>query len=101
MSEQWFYSRDGASNGPVSAHELKQLASSGQLAPTDFVWKEGMREWVPAEQLKGLFVAPASPELPQRREQGQELITCQNCPRAVRRSIASCPSRSSRSQLMT
>jgi hypothetical protein len=78
MSENWYYTRGDANVGPVSTLELKQLASSGQLAPTDLVWKEGMSAWVQAEQLKGLFVVPA---LPQRAEQGQELITCQKCPR--------------------
>lgn len=81
MGEQWYYSRDGASVGPVSALDLKHLASCGQLTPTDLVWKEGMRDWVPAEQLKGLFVVPATPVLPQRAGQGQELITCPKCPR--------------------
>jgi hypothetical protein len=81
MSEMWYYNRGGATVGPVSAPDLKQLASSGQLVPTDLVWKEGMRDWVPAEQLKGLFVAPAAVALPQQSQQGQELITCQKCPR--------------------
>lgn len=81
MSEKWYYSRDGAPVGPVSAGELKHLASSGELGPTDLVWKEGMRDWVAAEQLKGLFVVAASAAAPQRGEQAQELITCQNCPR--------------------
>jgi hypothetical protein len=81
MGEYWYYSRGGTSVGPVSALDLKHLASSGQLAPTDLVWQEGMRDWVPAEQLKGLFVVPASAAPPQRSEQARELITCQKCPR--------------------
>jgi hypothetical protein len=81
MSEQWYYSRGDTTVGPVSALDLKHLASSGQLAPTDLVWKEGMRDWLPAEQLKGLFDVPAPVALPQPRQQGQELITCQKCPR--------------------
>ncbi len=81
MSEQWFYSRGGAVVGPVSAVDLKLLASSGQIGPADLVWKEGMRDWVPAEQLKGLFDAPAPAAPPPRKEQPQELITCQKCPR--------------------
>ena len=81
MGEEWYYSRGGTPVGPVSALELKRLASGGQLGPTDLVWKEGMRDWVTAEQLKGLFAVPASVVLPQRGEQAQELITCQRCPR--------------------
>ena len=81
MGEQWYYSRGGTSVGPVSALDLKHLASSGQLGPTDLVWKEGMSDWVSAEQLKGLFVVPAPAAVPQRGGQVEELITCQKCPR--------------------
>jgi hypothetical protein len=81
MNEKWYYNRDGTTIGPISALDLKHLASSGQLGTSDLVWKEGMREWVAAQQVKGLFVAPAAAAPPQRTEQAQEFITCQNCPR--------------------
>lgn len=80
MSENWYYTQGDISVGPVSALDLKQLASSGQIAPTDLVWKEGMSAWAPAEQLKGLFEVPAPAPLAPRGEQS-ELITCQKCPR--------------------
>jgi hypothetical protein len=63
MSDQWHYSRGGKQVGPVSTTELSQLAASGQLSPTDMVWKEGMGAWVPASTLKGLF-NPNPPLLP-------------------------------------
>src|SRR4051794_11848329 len=97
MSEKWYYSRSGATIGPVSAVELKRLASGGQLSPSDLVWKEGMPDWVAAEQLKGLFVVPVASVVPvataapaervttaappERAEPAQELITCTDCPR--------------------
>lgn len=55
MSKIWYYTVDGNQQGPVSAAELKQLATSGSLKPQDLVWKEGMPEWTPAKNLKGLF----------------------------------------------
>lgn len=64
MGNQWYYSRGDNKLGPVSGTELKQLASSGQLAPTDMVWKEGMPKWVKATRLKRLFAAPISETLP-------------------------------------
>lgn len=87
MSEKWYYSRGDSTVGPVSAPELKRLASVGQLGPTDLVWKEGMRDWVAADQVKGLIAVvvavavavPAAP--PQRAEPAQELINCTDCPR--------------------
>jgi hypothetical protein len=51
----WYYSRAGQRHGPVSAAELLRLARGGALAPQDWVWKEGMREWAPAAGMKGLF----------------------------------------------
>jgi hypothetical protein len=55
MADEWHYATDGNQHGPVSASELKQLAVSGTLGPSDLVWKEGMGEWKPASRVKGLF----------------------------------------------
>ena len=52
---QWFYRIDGQEAGPVGTSELKRLAASGELSPTDMVWKEGLEAWVPASKAKGLF----------------------------------------------
>ena len=67
MTQQWFYSKHGQQQGPVSSEQLKQLAASGQLQPTDLVWKDGMGQWVEARKVKGLFPAQAmsSPQEPQ------------------------------------
>jgi len=54
--KQWHYSKDGKKTGPISAPELKSLANSGGLLPDDLIWKDGMAEWKPAKNLKGLFV---------------------------------------------
>jgi hypothetical protein len=58
--EAYYYSRNGAQGGPVTAQELKTLAESGGLTPSDLVWKEGMPEWVVASRMKGLFPAAAA-----------------------------------------
>jgi hypothetical protein len=55
MADEWYYTKQGQQQGPVSAGQLKQLAASGGLMPTDLVWKEGMANWVPARQTRGLF----------------------------------------------
>ena len=52
---QWHYSKSGQQQGPVSSEQLKQLAASGQLQPSDLVWKEGMGQWAEARRMKGLF----------------------------------------------
>lgn len=63
MSQQWYYAKGGEQRGPVSAAALKDLVASGQLATTDLVWKQGMADWVPSQQVKGLF-PPSSPIRP-------------------------------------
>ncbi len=41
MSGRWFYTRDGAPNGPFSTEEMKSLAGRKILWPTDWIWQEG------------------------------------------------------------
>jgi len=60
MAQQWLYSRAGTQYGPVTAAELRQLATSGLLSPIDLVWKEGLSKWVSAVKVKGLFNAPSA-----------------------------------------
>ena len=64
MSQQWHYTGAGKQLGPVSGTELKRMASSGELAPNDLLWKEGMPNWVRAQKLTGLFTVTASPVPP-------------------------------------
>jgi hypothetical protein len=56
--------RNGQRFGPVAAHQLKALAAAGQLLPTDLVWREGMADWRPASQCKGLFSATPPAAIP-------------------------------------
>ena len=65
MADDWHYSSGGKKTGPVSPAELKRLADTGVLTPTDLVWREGMQQWVPASAVKGLFaVSPAAAPAP-------------------------------------
>lgn len=62
---EWYYAKDGKQEGPVSAAQLRQLASAGKLEPTDMVFKIGSKDWVEAATVSGLFAAgrsaPAAP----------------------------------------
>jgi hypothetical protein len=55
MSDEWYYARNGKSFGPFVRTQLHQLAATGTLQPTDLFWKYGMKEWKPADAIKGLF----------------------------------------------
>jgi hypothetical protein len=61
MADEWHYSIQGNRVGPVGSAELKRLAESGELSPTDLVWKEGLQNWVAASNVKGLFAKSAAP----------------------------------------
>ena len=53
----WYYSKNGTQLGPVAEEELRGKIASGEIAPTDLVWKEGMSDWLPAANVPGLAVA--------------------------------------------
>jgi hypothetical protein len=61
---EWYYARNNQRLGPVSMDQLKQLASTGGLSPTDLVWKDGMPNWAAASTIAGLFPAPAAAARP-------------------------------------
>ena len=65
MASEWFYPVNGQqSQSSATDAQIKQMATSGQLQPTDMIWKDGMPNWVPASTIKGLFPAsrPSSNE---------------------------------------
>jgi hypothetical protein len=63
MANDWHFTRNGQpADTPVSWAQLKQMATAGQLEPTDKVLREDMTGWEPAGSIKGLF--PPSKLLP-------------------------------------
>ena len=62
MANLWHCKRQDKQFGPFSDQQLKQLAASGKLQPSDMVQREGTDQWAPANRLKGLFpIAVAKP----------------------------------------
>jgi hypothetical protein len=55
QQNEWHYTRGEKKSGPVSATELRRLASAGELSPDDLIWREGMNEWTAARHVRGLF----------------------------------------------
>jgi len=63
MSE-WYHTRRGEQIGPVDFETLRGLAASGELnAEKDLVWSNGMKDWIAAGKVAGLF-DQAPPSLP-------------------------------------
>ena len=58
MPRLWRYKRDSQEFGPVTPDDLKLLADSKRLLPTDQVCKDGTAKWIPARSVRGLFDAP-------------------------------------------
>lgn len=61
MAEEWYVGKGGARSGPYSRERLGQMAASGELSPTDLVWREGMGGWAPASSIPELFAARPRP----------------------------------------
>ena len=55
MGSEYFYSHNGEQFGPVTSRHLKTLAESGQLQPSDLIWKEGMPAWVEVRSVTRLL----------------------------------------------
>lgn len=55
---QWYYSKNGVQLGPISEGEIRGKIASGEILVTDLVWRDGMRDWLPAAkvpELSGAF----------------------------------------------
>jgi hypothetical protein len=60
---QWYYSKNGVQLGPVSDPEIRGKIASGEIQMTDLVWRDGMRDWLPAAKVPE-FSALSSPGPP-------------------------------------
>lgn len=64
MSE-WYHTRNGSQSGPVDFESLRGMAAKGELdAEKDLVWSNGMKDWIAAGKVAGLF-DQAPPPVPQ------------------------------------
>ena len=54
--------KNGSQLGPFSESDIRAKLASGEFAPTDFGWREGMSAWSPLSQMLG--DSPAHPAPP-------------------------------------
>ena len=45
---------DGAQQGPCSLPEMIERIRSGAITPDTYVWKSGLKEWIPARRMEEL-----------------------------------------------
>src|SRR5476649_2344383 len=55
----WYYAADNEQKGPVNESELKANLASGKLPADALVWKDGMDNWTPANQVAAFTFRPA------------------------------------------
>ncbi|MCA9097722.1 MAG: RDD family protein [Planctomycetaceae bacterium] len=55
---QWYFVKGGKQLGPIPSSGLRRLVRSKEIGPSHLVWKEGLKDWIPAKQVKGLFRKP-------------------------------------------
>lgn len=60
----WYYFQGGSQQGPVGDDQLRGMVASGQLAPTDSVWCNGMANWAPISSVPELKPASAPRSAP-------------------------------------
>jgi hypothetical protein len=53
----WFYTRGGKQQGPISKEQLINLIKTGELQQTDLVWHADMANWAPAASMTELEAA--------------------------------------------
>ena len=59
----WYFRINDQQFGPVTATELRQQTSSGKVARTDIVWKEGLPSWLAVEDIPELMAGGVPPRL--------------------------------------
>lgn len=58
----WYYAHEGQQVGPISDEEFQALRAAGTVTDQTLVWREGMTNWLPLEEL--LRPAPPLPVSP-------------------------------------
>jgi hypothetical protein len=70
--ENWFIEHGGQRLGPMTAEAARQMAASGQIAPADLVWCQGMPTWqrADAQSWYSIPIGIAPPPLPPQQMGG-------------------------------
>ena len=55
----WYYAANNEQKGPVNESELKANFASNKLPVDTLVWKDGMENWTPANQVPAFTFRPA------------------------------------------
>lgn len=56
-TETYMLLKDGEQSGPLTLAEIKTMLSDASISDSDFVWKEGMEEWVAISSIPSLVTS--------------------------------------------
>ncbi|MCE0498688.1 MAG: DUF4339 domain-containing protein [Methylacidiphilales bacterium] len=77
----WYYAVDNEQKGPINESELKTNFATNKLPGDTLVWKEGMENWAPANQVSAFsFRAPPAPAKVQSPDSGATLAATEAPP---------------------
>ena len=67
-------------SGPYTGAQLKLLVRDGKLMPDHLVWRDGLKDWIPAKRVRGLFT-PVIVKLRGAtvRLGGRKMASCTKC----------------------
>jgi hypothetical protein len=54
MPSIWYVARNGQEHGPINEAEFAELLKGGHLRPNDYIWCNGMDEWLLGQDLLSL-----------------------------------------------
>ena len=81
----WFYVDNGKQAGPVDDLQLQQLAGTGVIQPDTLVWREGMANWQPYNQVAPAGSGFATPPPTAAPVLGPDEVVCTECQRVFPR----------------
>lgn len=61
---QWYYGSSAGQHGPVDENELRAMIASGGVGPQTLVWREGMSDWMPLQNVPDFGIQQPAPYLP-------------------------------------
>lgn len=51
---RWFHLIGGERQGPVALHDMRELVLEGSLGPEQWVWADGMPDWMRVREVPAL-----------------------------------------------
>lgn len=61
---QWYYGSSAGQHGPVDENELRAMIASCGVGPLTLVWREGMSDWMPLQNVPDFGIQQPAPYLP-------------------------------------